>query len=137
MNIFCNYFLLFLKFLLFLLCNKMSVIFSDFLLLNEMSMCMEKLSTSLFTVHALFMLCYLFKVSRIDVDDPVCLIYWEKIIKTITVMSSTPGLPLRQNKLSKKCCSSKFQSKTASFLLLCELKEELQKMLVYLQWKKK
>ena len=49
----------------------MSVIFSDFLLLNEMSMCMEKLSTSLFTVHALFMLCYLFKVSRIDVDDPV------------------------------------------------------------------
>ena len=55
----------------------MSVIFSDFLLSNEMSGYMEHKSTIIFFVHALFLSYQPVKVYRIDMDHLV--IPWSEI----------------------------------------------------------
>ena len=49
----------------------MSVIFSDFLLPNEMSGYTKNISTTIFIVHILFLSYELVKVLRIDVVHPV------------------------------------------------------------------
>ena len=49
----------------------MPVIFSDFLVSNEMSGYTENNSTTIFIVHELFLSCKLFKVYRNNMDHPV------------------------------------------------------------------
>ena len=71
MNIFSSIFLLLLLFLLFLLWNEISVIFSDFLLSNEMSGYTENISTIIFFMHILLLSYEPVKVYRIDLDHPV------------------------------------------------------------------
>ena len=72
LNIFCSLFLLLLLFLLFLLWNEMSVIFSDFLLSNEMPWYTENISTTIFFIRVLFLSYELVKVYRNNMDHPVC-----------------------------------------------------------------
>ena len=49
----------------------MPVIFSDFLISNEMSGYIENISTTIFIVHELFLSYKLFKVYRNNMDHPV------------------------------------------------------------------
>ena len=71
LNIFSSVFLLLLLFLLFLLWNEISVIFSDFLLSNEKSGYTENISTIIFFIHILLLSYEPVKVYRIDMEHPV------------------------------------------------------------------
>ena len=53
----------------------MPVIFSDFLVSNEMSGYTENNSTTIFIVHELFLSYKLFKVYRNNMDHPVWCLY--------------------------------------------------------------
>ena len=56
----------------------MPVIFSDFLVSNEMSGYTENNSTTIFIVHELFLSYKLFKVYRNNMDHPVLLPHVDK-----------------------------------------------------------
>ena len=59
----------------------MPVIFSDFLISNEMSGYIENISTTIFIVHELFLSYKLFKVYRNNMDHPVYTVSYLSIHK--------------------------------------------------------
>ena len=67
----------------------MSVIFSDFLLSNEISGCTEHKSNLIFFVHALFLPYNPIKIYRIDMDHPVGI--WVAQCAFVKLKRSTSG----------------------------------------------
>ena len=94
LNIFCIIFLKFMISCYFCYEMKCLLLFSDFLLSNEMSTITENISTTIFFIRVLFLSYEPVKVSRIDVDHPVgralyllflreSWIYWNARIKVV------------------------------------------------------
>ena len=81
----------------------MPVIFSNFLVSNEMSGYTENNSTTIFIVHELFLSYKLFKVYRNNMDHPVGLIGWVVIKGHISISGNDLVVLLLHSFVRKSC----------------------------------